>query len=73
MYTGLMNLGIENYTAERLLLEQSAFCVQLAIGKLNSPNHQVSVKSQQKRLRQAVEELALRSINVLVLFGIRSN
>ena len=35
--------------------------------------HQVMIKSQQNWLRQGVEKFALRSINLLILFGIRRN
>jgi len=39
--------------------------------KKTDPKHQVLIKSQQNRLKQGVEQLALRFINLLTLFGIR--
>jgi hypothetical protein len=53
--------------------EPRAFEFDLAIGKLKITNHQVLIKSQQKRLKQGVGQFALGSINLLFLFGIRRN
>jgi len=45
----------------------------MATGKLKDTNHQVLIKSQQKLLRKGVEQLTVRSINLLLLFGRRRN
>jgi len=48
MYIGLMMLGRQKYsTAEPLVLEPSAFVVEMATEKLKDTNHQVLIKSQQ--------------------------
>ena len=53
--------------------ETAAFQLEMATGKLKDTNHQVSVKSQQNRLNQGVQQCALRYIHLLILFGIRRN
>ena len=53
--------------------EPTAFEVELAIEKLKRHNHHVLIKSQQNLLRHDVGQIALRSINLLFLFGIRRN
>jgi len=60
-------------TAEPLVPEPSAFEFAVATVKLKSQNHQVLIKSQQNWLDQRVGQFALRSINLLSLFGIRRN
>ena len=64
---------LQKQTGEPLVPKLSAFEVQMAIGRLNGTNHQVSVKSQQNRLNQGVQQCALRYIHLLILFGIRRN
>jgi hypothetical protein len=63
----------EILTAEPLVPEPNAFEVEMAVGKLKDTNHWVLIKSQQKRIKQGVEQFALRSINLLILFSIRRN
>ena len=53
--------------------ETAAFQLEVATGKLKDTNHQVSVKSQQNRLNQGVQQCALRYIHLLILFEIRRN
>jgi hypothetical protein len=53
--------------------EKNAFDVEMAIEKLKVTNHQVLIKSQQNLLKQVVEQFAVRSTNLLGLFGIRRN
>ena len=62
----------EIHTAEPLVPEPSASDVEMATGKLNT-NHQVLIKSQQNWLKQGVEQFALRSINLWIMFIIRRN
>ena len=59
------------HTAEPLVPDPSAFEVELAIEKLKRHKSPVLINSQQKCLRQGVEQFAVRSINSLILFGIR--
>ena len=63
----------ELHTAEPQVPEPSTSEAELAIEKLKRHNHQVLTKSQQNWLRQGVGQFALRSINWLLLFGIRRN
>ena len=62
----------EIHTAEPLVPEPNAFESELAIEKLKSHkslgNNQIPAE-----LRQGVKKLAMRSINLLILFGIRRN
>jgi len=59
---------IETHTAEPLVPETSAFDIELAIERLKSLKSPELIKSQ-----QGVEQFALRSVNLLILFGIRRN
>jgi hypothetical protein len=61
------------HTAEPLVPEPSAFEFAIPIEKLKGTDHQEFIKSQQKLLNQVVEQFALRSINVLIIFRIRRN
>jgi len=63
----------EIHTAEPLVPEPSAFEVEMAIEKLKNTNHQVLIISHQNWLKQGVEQFALRSINLLILSGIKRN
>jgi hypothetical protein len=60
------------HTAEPLVPEPSAFEVELAIVKLKS-HKTPGIDQIPEGLRQAVEQFAMRSINLLYLFGIRRN
>jgi hypothetical protein len=63
---------VEIHTADPLLSKPSAFEVEMTTEKLNrhiSPD----VDQIQTGLRQGAEKFALRSINLLILFGIRTN
>ena len=72
MYMGLIMFGRQKYTAEPLVPELSAFEVELANEKLNSHQSR-GIDEIPAELRQGVEQFALRSINLLFLFGIRRN
>ena len=61
----------ERHLAEPLVPEPRAFDVEMAIEKPNDTNHQVLIKSQQNRLKQGVEIIALKSVHLLILFGIK--
>jgi len=63
----------ELHTAEPLLPEISTCHFQLAIEIPKSHNSPGVDQIPAELLRQAVEQLALRPINLLVLFGIRRN
>jgi len=66
-------LGRQKHKAEPLVPEPRAFDVEIAIEKLNDTNHQVMIKSQQKLLKQGVEIIALKSVHLLILCGIKLN
>jgi hypothetical protein len=63
----------EIHTSEPLAPEPSAFEVELAIEKLkkNHTNQQVLINSQQNLLKHWIGQFTLRTIIVLILFGIR--
>ncbi len=63
----------EIHTAEPLVPELNGFEVQMAIESYKYVDHQILIKFQQNWLKQGVEQIALRSINLLIVFGIRSN
>ena len=63
----------ELHTTEPLLPEPSGFHDKLAIEKLKRHKSPGVDQIPAELLRQALEQLALRSINLLVLFGIRRN
>ena len=62
----------EIHTAEPLVPELSAFEVEMAIEKLKS-HKSPGIDQIPAGLRQGVEQFALRSSNLLFLFGIRRN
>jgi hypothetical protein len=61
----------EIHTAEPLVPQPSACEIEMASEKLKLKNHHVLIEPQDL-LKQWVEKFALRSINTLILFGIRS-
>jgi hypothetical protein len=62
----------EIHTAEPLVPKPSAFEVEMITEKLN--RHKSSDVDQiQTGLKQGAEQFALRSLNLLILFGIRTN
>jgi hypothetical protein len=63
----------EMHPVEPLVPEPSACEFDMASEKLKFKNQHVLIKSQQNLLKQWVEQFAVRSINLLILFGIRSN
>jgi hypothetical protein len=74
MYMGLVMLGRQLIqTAEPIVPEPSAVEVEMAIEKLKSTNHQVLIKYRQNCLKHGVEQFAVISINLLILFGIGRN
>ena len=63
----------EIHITEPQVPKQSAFEVELVTEKLKVTNHRVLIKSQQNLLKQGMEQLVMRSINLLFVFGIRRN
>ena len=63
----------EIHTAQPILPEPSTFDFEMAIEKLKRGKSPVLIKSQQNWLKQKVEQFAIRSINLLILSGIRRN
>jgi len=61
----------EIHTAELLVLEPSAFETELAIEKLKSYKSPGIDKIPAYLMKAGVEQFAMRSINLLILFGIR--
>jgi hypothetical protein len=62
----------EIHTSEPVVPEPSAFEVDMAIEKLKKDtNHRILIKFQQNCLKQEVGQFGPRSINLLILFGIR--
>jgi hypothetical protein len=59
--------------AEPLVPEPNAFEVEIDVEKLKDTNHWVLIKFRQNSIKQGVEQFALRSINLLLLSGRRSN
>jgi len=59
--------------AEPLVPEPNAFEVEIDVEKLKDTNHWVLIKFRQNSIKQGVEQFALRSINLLILSGIRRN
>jgi hypothetical protein len=55
------------------VLQLSAFEIEMATEKLKNTSHQVFIKFQQNLLKQEIVKFALRSINLLILFGIKRN
>ena len=67
---GVSNVGqTEIYTAEPLVPEPSVFHVGIPIEKLKGDKSQSTDQIPAELLKQRVEKFALRSINVLILFG----
>jgi hypothetical protein len=58
---------------ELLMLKPSVFNVKMDIAKLKRHKSLVFIKSQQKLLKLGKDILTLRSIKLLVLFGIKYN
>jgi len=53
--------------------EPNTFGVEMASEKPKDTNYHVLIKFQQKSLQQGVRQFILRCINLLILFGIRTN
>ena len=73
LYMGLMMLSREIYTAEPLVPEKSAFDVELAIEKLKCHEPPGTEQIPVELNKAGVEQFAIRSINLLFLFGTRRN
>jgi hypothetical protein len=73
MYTWLKTLGGETYRAEPLVHEPSMSEGELVIENLKRYKSSGIYKSKQNRLNKEVGQFILRSISLLVLFGIRRN
>ena len=63
----------ETHTAERLVPEPSAFEVELAFEKLTSHKSPGIDQIPAELIKEGVEQFAIRSINLLFLFGIKRN
>ena len=63
----------EIHTAQPLMPDPSAFHFEMAIEKLKQHKSPGTDQIPVERLKQGVEQFALRSINLLILFGIRRN
>ena len=63
----------EIHTAEPLVPEPSAFEVEMAIEKLKRPKSQGIDQIPAELIKAGVGKSAVRSINLLFLFGIRRN
>jgi hypothetical protein len=77
-YSHLLNVHsdvrqIETHTAEPLVPEPSPFEVQIAVTKLERYKSPGNGNFQQNCCKQEVKQYGLRSINSLILFGIRKN
>jgi len=59
------------HTAKPLVPELRAFDVQMVIENLKYTNHQISIRFDQHWFNQEVGQFILRSINLVILFGIR--
>jgi hypothetical protein len=63
----------EIHTAKPSVPKPNAFEFEMATEKLKRHNRQVLIKSQQNFLHWGVEQFTLRSINLLIPWGIRGN
>ena len=63
----------EKYTAEPLVPEPSAFEIELDIEKLESHKSSGIGQIPAELIKAGLEQFAMRSINLLLLFGIRKN
>ena len=79
-FSQLLNVhGVNNvrqteiHTAEQLMPELSAFEVEWAIEKLKSHKSPGIDQIPAELIKAGVEQFAMRSINLLFLFGIRRN
>ena len=63
----------ETHTAEPLVPEPSAFEVELAIEKLKNHKSPGINQIAAELIKEGVEQVAIRSINLLFLFGIKRN
>jgi hypothetical protein len=79
-FSQLFNVHGANYVRERviqtakpLVPNPSAFDVGMAVGKLKGHKSSGMDHIPAELIKQGVEQFALRSINLLILFGIRMN
>ena len=77
-FSPLLNVHVVNdvrqteiHTVEALMPEPGVFEFEMVIEKQKETNHQVLIKSQQRRLKQVVGQFAMRSIKLFILFGMR--
>jgi hypothetical protein len=63
----------ELHTAEPLVAEPSAFEVEMAIEKLKRHKSPGIVQIQAELIKAGVEQFAVRSMNLLILFRMRKN
>ena len=65
-----LHLGLVIYADRNTYIRTTcAFEIEMAVEKSKDTSHQVLIKSQKNWLRKGVEQFALRSINLLLLFG----
>jgi hypothetical protein len=73
MYVRLLILGRQIHTAETLVPEPSTFGFSCLLKRWKVTNYQVLNKYQYNCLKQGVEQLIVRSINLLIRSRLRSN
>jgi len=61
------------HIAKPLVPEPSGFEVEMVIENLKDTNHQISIRFVQRWFNQEVGQFVLRSISLVILFGIRRN
>jgi len=70
---GLMMLGRQKHTAEPIVPEPSVSEFELATEKLKRQKCPCIDQIPEEMIKAGVEQFALRSINLLILFAIRRN
>jgi len=73
VYMGLMMLGRQKHTAEPIVPEPSVSEFELATEKLKRQKCPCIDQIPEEMIKAGVEQFALRSINLLILFAIRRN
>jgi hypothetical protein len=74
LYVGLMMLGRQKWIQENYkCLNRVPFRLRGLLKSWQDTNHQVLIKSQQNWFKQGVDQLAVRSLQLFILCGIRRN
>jgi hypothetical protein len=68
-----MNIIVGPRTAVLLVFDPSPFQVEIAVAKLKRYTLSVNDQIPSKQIKQEVKHYCLRSINSLIVFGIRKN